>query len=60
MGESIMTFNKFWRELEEKLWSMDSEPFSNLRYLMQSLGFENGTHYLEKAIEEANKAIRAQ
>ena len=36
MGENLTAFNTFWQALEEKLWSMESEPFSDLRYLMMS------------------------
>jgi hypothetical protein len=57
LGESITAFNKYWRNLEEKLWCMDSEPFSDLRYLLKSFGFDRGKHHLETAIRRANKAI---
>ncbi|GAC1657812.1 MAG: hypothetical protein NVS4B7_03870 [Ktedonobacteraceae bacterium] len=56
MGENMTAFNKSWQALEEKLWSMESEPFSDLRYLMKSFQ-ENGIHYVETATEEAKKAI---
>ena len=56
MGENMTAFNKFWQALEEKLWSMESEPFSDLRYLMKSFQ-ENGIRHVETGIEEAKKAI---
>jgi hypothetical protein len=56
MGENLTAFNTFWQALEEKLWSMESEPFSDLRYLMMSFQ-ENGINHVETAIEKAKKAI---
>ncbi len=56
MGENMIAFNKFWRALGEKLWSMESEPFLDLRYLMKSFQ-ENGIHHVEAGIEAARKAI---
>jgi len=56
MGENLTAFNTFWQALEEKLWSMESEPFSDLRYLMKSFQ-ENGIYHVETAIEKAKKAI---
>ena len=56
MGENMTAFNTFWQALEEKLWSMESEPFSDLKYLMKSLQ-ENGIHHVETGIEAAKKAI---
>jgi len=56
MGENMTAFNKFWQALEEKLWRMESEPFSDLRHLMKSFQ-ENGIHYVETALEKAKKAI---
>jgi hypothetical protein len=56
LGENMTVFNKSWQALKEKLWSMESEPFSDLRYVMKSFQ-ENGIHYVETAIEEAKKAI---
>jgi tetratricopeptide (TPR) repeat protein len=56
MGENLTAFNKFWQALEEKLWSMESEPFSDLKYLMKSFQ-ENGIHHVETGIEVAKKAV---
>ena len=56
MGENMTAFNRFWQALEEKLWSMESEPFSDLRYLMKSFQ-ENRIHHVETAMEEAKKAV---
>jgi tetratricopeptide (TPR) repeat protein len=55
-GENMTAFNRFWQVLEAKLWSMESEPFSDLRYLMKSLP-ENGVYHVETALEKAKKAI---
>ena len=55
-GENMTAFNKCWQALEAKLWSMESEPFSDLRYLMKSLQ-ENGIYHVEAALEKAKKAI---
>ncbi|SRR6266571_762942 len=56
LGENMTTFNKSWQALEEKLWDMESEPFSDLRYLMKS-SQENGIHSVKTALEEAKKAV---
>ncbi len=55
-GESMTAFNRFWQTVEAKLWSMESEPFSDLRYLMKSLP-ENGIYHVETALEKAKNAI---
>ncbi|MHB8600032.1 MAG: hypothetical protein ACYDER_24880, partial [Ktedonobacteraceae bacterium] len=55
-GENMTAFNRFWQALEAKLWSMESAPFSDLRYLMESLP-ENGLYHVETALEKAKKAI---
>lgn len=57
MGENRATFNTLWQTLEEKLWSMESEPFSDLRYLMKSF-HDNGIAHVESAIVKARKAIQ--
>jgi len=57
LGENLTAFNKFWQALEEKLWSMESEPFSDLRYLMKS-SQENGIRSVETAVAEAKKTIQ--
>ena len=56
LGENMTAFNTFWQALKEKLWSMEPEPFSDLRYLMKTFQ-EHGIHHVEAAIEEAEKAI---
>ncbi len=56
LGENLTAFNTFWQTLEEKLWSMDTEPFSDLRYLMRS-SQEQGIHVIDTGIEVAKKAI---
>lgn len=56
IGENMTAFNKSWQALEEELWCMESEPFSDLRYLLRSFQ-ENGIHYVEIAIEKAKKAV---
>ncbi len=57
LGESKQAFNTFWRAIEEKLWSMDIEPFSDLRYLVMSFQ-EHGIQLIETALEKVKKAIR--
>jgi len=59
MGESMTAFNTFWQALEEKLWSMELEPFSDLRYVMKTFQ-ENGIYHVETAIEKAKKAIHTE
>src|SRR5438132_11986247 len=59
LGENATAFNTFWQALEEKLWRMESEPFSDLRYLMKSFQ-ESGIQYVEIGIEEAKKAIHKE
>ena len=56
MGEKMTTFNTFWQALEERLWSMDAEPFSNLKYFIKSFP-ENGMHRIETGLGNAKKAI---
>jgi hypothetical protein len=56
MGENMAAFNKFWRTLVEKLWRMESEPFSVLRHLMISF-HENDIHYTEAALQQARKTV---
>ncbi len=56
MGENMTAFNTSWQALEEKLWSMESEPFSDMRYLLKTLQ-ANGISRIETAIEKAKKAI---
>lgn len=56
LGEDMTAFNKSWFALEEKLWRMESGPFLDFRYMMQSFP-ENGIHHIEIAIEEAKKAV---
>ena len=56
MGENISAFNKFWQALEEKLWSMEREPFSDLRYMMQSFQ-EDGIAQIEIALAKGKKAV---
>lgn len=56
MGENMTTFNTFWQTLEEKLWSMESEPFSDLKYFMKSFQ-ENGIYHVEAALEKAKRAV---
>ncbi len=55
-GENVTAFKKYWRSLEEKLWRMDSEPFSVLRHLMMSF-HESGIQHIEMALEQARKAV---
>ncbi len=57
MGENRTAFNTLWQGLEEKLWSMESEPFSDLRYFMKSFQ-DNGISHIEAAIVKARKAIQ--
>jgi len=57
LGDNITAFNTFWQTMKEKLWNMESDPFSDLRYLMKSFQ-ENGIRYIETAMEEAEKAIQ--
>jgi tetratricopeptide (TPR) repeat protein len=57
MGENRTAFNNFWQTLEERLWSMESEPFSDLRYLMKAF-HEHGISHVEMALEKARKAIQ--
>lgn len=59
MGENGRVFNTFWHALGERFWSMESEPFSDLRYLMKSFP-ENGIAHVETAVEKVNKAIQAE
>ena len=59
MGENVTAFNKFWQSLEEKLWSMESEPFSDLKYLMKSFQM-NGLHRVETGLEIAKKAVHTE
>ena len=56
MGENRAAFNTLWQGLEEKLWRMDAEPFSDLRYFMKSFQ-DNGIAHVEAALEKARKAI---
>lgn len=56
LGEKMTAFNTFWQEQEEKLWSMDSEPFSDLRYLVKSFQ-EHGIYRIEAALEKAKQAV---
>lgn len=56
MGENRAAFNTLWLALEEKLWRMESEPFSDLRYFMKSFQ-GNGISHIEAAIVKARKAI---
>jgi len=56
MGENRSAFNTFWRALEEKVWSMEAEPFSDLRDLVKSFQ-EKGIDHVETAMEQAKKAI---
>lgn len=59
MGENMTAFNTCWQALEEKLWHMDSEPFSDLRYLMKAFQ-ENAIQQVETAIEAAKKAVQKE
>ena len=56
LGEDMMAFKKSWHSLEEKLWRMESEPFSDFRYMLKAFP-ENGVHHIETAMEEAKKAV---
>ena len=56
IGEKTTTFNTFWQTLEEKLWSMDSEPFSSLKYFIKSFP-ENAMHRIEAGLEVARKTM---
>ena len=56
LGENRTAFNKLWQSLEEKLWSMDAEPFSDLRHFVKSFQ-ENGIHHLEIATEKAKQVV---
>lgn len=57
MGENKAAFNTLWQGLEEKLWRMDAEPFSDLRYFVKSFQ-DNGIAHVEAAIVKARKAIQ--
>jgi transcriptional regulator with XRE-family HTH domain len=57
MGENRTAFNTFWQTLEERLWRMDAEPFSDLRYLMKAFP-ENGISYVETSLEKARHAVQ--
>jgi len=59
LGENMTAFNTSWQALEEKLWSMESEPFSDLRYLMKSFQ-ENGIHHVETATQKAKKVVHKE
>ena len=59
LGENMTAFNTFWQTLKEKIWSMESEPFSDLRYLINSFQ-EQGIQHVEIAIATAEKAIYAE
>ena len=56
MGESMTAFTTFWQALEEKLWCMECEPFSDLRYMMQSFQ-EDGISHIETALAKGKKAV---
>jgi hypothetical protein len=57
IGENRSAFNNFWQTLEERLWRMDAEPFSDLRYLMKAFP-ENDISYVETALEKARNAVQ--
>lgn len=59
MGENLTAFNTYWQALEEKLWNIDSEPFSDLKYFMKSFP-ESGILHVETALEAAKKAIHLE
>jgi len=59
LGENMTAFNTSWQALEEKLWSMEAEPFSDLRYLMKSFQ-ENGIHHVETATQKAKKVVHKE
>lgn len=56
MGENRVAFKAFWRAIEEKVWCMEAEPFSDLRHLV-TLFPESGIHQIEVALERARQAI---
>jgi len=59
MGENRKAFQYFWRAVEEKVWRMEAEPFSDLRHLVTSFP-ESGIQQIEAALEKAKKAIHAE
>lgn len=56
MGENRVAFKTCWRALEEKVWHMEVEPFSDLRYLIASFP-ESGVHQIEVALAKAKQAV---
>lgn len=55
MGENRKVFQIFWRALEEKVWRMEAEPFSDLRHLVKFFP-ESGIQQIEAALEKAKQA----
>lgn len=56
MGENRKAFQIFWRALEENVWRMEAEPFSDLRYLVTSFQM-SGIRQIEGALEKAKQAV---
>ena len=57
LGENRTAFNTFWQALEEKLWRMESEPFSDLRYFLKAFP-ESGISHVEAALDKARLAVQ--
>lgn len=57
LGENRTAFNTFWQALEEKLWRMEAEPFSDLRYFLKAFP-ESGIASIQTALEKAKQAVQ--
>jgi tetratricopeptide (TPR) repeat protein len=60
LGESIVAFKKYWQDLKGKVWLMDSDPFSDLRILMESFEFTRGSSHIEAGLNQAEAVVSAE